>query len=443
MTAWHFEPDNTAPGPTPAATPAAPHGGGSFYGLGIAPKTLDILTRLTFTVPTPIQFKSIPIAIEGKDVVGVAQTGTGKTLAFAIPVVQRLSQPRGKCLVLVPTRELAIQVEETFRKIAPAFGLRTAVLIGGAPMQPQLQDLRKNARIIIATPGRLIDHIEQGTIILADANILVLDEADRMLDMGFAPQIEKILKFVPRHRQTMLFSATLPATIMKIAASHMKLPVHIEVAPSGTTVEGVIQELFIVNRDAKKQLLGKLLNQYHGSVLLFTRTKIGARKVSRTLKTMNHRAAEIHSDRSLNQRKESLEGFKTGRYRILVATDIAARGIDVKGIELVINYDLPDDAENYVHRIGRTARAGQVGRAISFAMPDQGPDVKNIEKLIKAAIPVSEHPELPKERFLHPSEQSRVPSRSRYGRGSQQRPHHRPNRKPTHRPGHSQHRNAR
>ena len=335
--------------------------------------------------------------------IGVAQTGTGKTLAFAIPVIQRLAQSKGRCLILAPTRELAIQIDETFQKIAPVFGIKTAVLIGGAAMGLQIQALRKFPRVIIATPGRLIDHMERHTIMLADVNIVVLDEADRMLDMGFLPSIEQILKSIPRNRQTLLFSATIPPEIVKIAAAHMKLPISVEVAPSGTTVEGVVQELFIVKRESKRRLLEKILAQYHGSVLLFTRTKIGAKKTTRLIRDMGHKAAEIHSDRTLGQRREALEGFKRGRYRILVATDIAARGIDVVGIELVINFDLPEDAENYVHRIGRTARAGLEGRAISFATPDQGLDVKSIEKLIKRALPVSEHPELPKEIFVEGS----------------------------------------
>ena len=372
---------------------------GSFYGLGIAPKILEALDRMQFTIPTPIQHKAIPIAIEGKDVIGVAQTGTGKTLAFAIPIIQRLAQAKGRCLILVPTRELALQVDETFQKLAPLFGMRTAVLIGGASMHLQLQNLRKNPRILIATPGRLVDHINQRTVLLADVSVLVLDEADRMLDMGFLPQIEQVLKRIPSQRQTMLFSATIPKEIITIAAAYMKLPVHIEVAPSGTTAERIIQELFIVKKDAKKQLLGKLLAQYQGSVLLFSRTKIGAMKITRFLKMGGHKAAEIHSNRSLPQRREALEGFKSGKYRVLVATDIAARGIDVIGIELVINYDLPEDSENYVHRIGRTGRAGHEGRAISFATPDQEFDVRSIEKLIKTALPVSEHPELPREIF--------------------------------------------
>ncbi len=372
----------------------------SFYGLGIAPRILDILDRMKFTVPTPIQHKTIPIAIEDKDIIGVAQTGTGKTLAFTIPIIQRLSQRRGRALILVPTRELAIQVNETFEKIASPFGIKTAVIIGGASMHLQLKALRKNPRVLVATPGRLVDHMERGTVLLADINVLVLDEADRMLDMGFLPQIEKIIKFIPRNKQTMFFSATIPAEIVKMAAAHMKLPIHVEVAPSGTTAERVIQEVFIIKRSSKHQLLMKLLNRYHGPVLIFSRTKIGARKITRDLQRTNHRAAEIHSNRSLIQRKEALNGFKSGKYKILVATDIAARGIDVTGIELVINYDLPDDTENYVHRIGRTARAGHEGRAISFATPEQGKDVKNIEKLIKTALPIVEHPGFPKEKFI-------------------------------------------
>jgi ATP-dependent RNA helicase RhlE len=373
----------------------------SFDGLGIAPRILEILDRMRFAHPTPIQHKAIPIGIEGKDVIGIAQTGTGKTLAFAIPIIQHLSQRKGRSLILAPTRELALQINETFVKIAPSFGIRTVVIIGGASMDMQLAALRKSPRVIIATPGRLVDHIDRRTVLLADVSILVLDEADRMLDMGFMPQIERVLKVIPKNRQTMLFSATIPGEVVKIAAAHMKLPIHVEVAPSGTTAEGIIQELFIVRKSAKKELLLKLLERYRGAVLVFSRTKIGARKIAGFLRGTGHAAAEIHSNRSLSQRKEALEGFKTGRYRILVATDIAARGIDVIGIELVLNYDIPEDTENYVHRIGRTGRAGHEGRAISFATPEQGGDVRNIERLIKTALPVVEHPGFPRERFTH------------------------------------------
>ena len=395
----------------------------SFYGLGIAPKILEVLDRMEFTIPTPIQHKAIPVAAEGKDIIGIAQTGTGKTLAFAIPIIQRLSQRKGRCLVLVPTRELAIQVDETFQKLAPLFSMRSAVIIGGASMHLQVQALRKNPRILIATPGRLVDHISQRTILLADINILVLDEADRMLDMGFLPQIEQILKYIPKDRQTMLFSATIPTEIIKIGTAHMKLPINIEVAPSGTTVERVIQELFIVKKDSKRRLLTKLLAQYNGSVLLFSRTKMGAAKITRFIRGAGYTSAEIHSNRSLGQRREALEGFKTGKYRVLVATDIAARGIDVKGIELVINYDLPEDSENYVHRIGRTARAGSEGRAISFATPDQRDDIKNIERIIKTTLPVSSHPEFATESFTanqgpHKGFSGRAGSHGKYHQGS-------------------------
>ena len=246
------------------------HHNASFYGLGIAPKILETIDRMKFTVPTPIQHKAIPVGIEGKDIVGVAQTGTGKTLAFAIPIIQRLAARKGRALILVPTRELAAQVDETFQKLAPVFGIRTVVLIGGASMHLQIQALRRIPRVIVATPGRLVDHIEQHTIMLADVNVLVLDEADRMLDMGFLPQIERILKYIPRDRQTMLFSATIPEDVMRVATSYMKLPVNIEVAPSGTTAERIIQELFVVHRESKKRLLDKN-KQYQGSVL---RTKI-------------------------------------------------------------------------------------------------------------------------------------------------------------------------
>jgi len=371
----------------------------TFFGLGIAPNLLNILDKMKFTVPTPIQHKGIPIAVEGKDLVGIAQTGTGKTLVFAVPMIQRLSFIKGKGLILVPTRELALQVDETFQKFRQIIGAGTAVLIGGASMENQIRTLRRDPRILIATPGRLIDHLQRRTVRLDDVRILVLDEADRMLDMGFAPQIARVLEGVPSDRQTMLFSATMPPEIMRLASSYMKLPVSVEIAKSGTPVEKVVQEIFIVRNEDKRLLLEKILRQYHGSVLLFTRTKYGASKIVRAVKDMGHSSAEIHSNRTFSQRREALDGFKSGKYRVLVATDIAARGIDVKGIEIVLNYDLPEDPENYVHRIGRTARAGLEGRAISFAMPDQGGDVKNIERLMKKVLPVSKHPDVPEAEF--------------------------------------------
>ncbi|MDZ4230051.1 MAG: DEAD/DEAH box helicase, partial [Candidatus Veblenbacteria bacterium] len=300
-----------------------------------------------------------------------------------------------QALVLLPTRELALQVDEVFRKFGGAFGLRTAVLIGGQDIRKQHSALAKRPHVIIATPGRLIDHLEQKTVRLTEVNALVLDEADRMLDMGFLPQITRILKVVPVDRQTMLFSATMPEGIVRIAATYMKLPVRVEIARPGTAADNVTHELFVVTREAKSSLLEKLLTDYHGSSLVFCRTKFNAKKVTRAVVAMGHQAAEIHSNRSLAQRREALDGFKSGRYRVLVATDIAARGIDVTGIELVINYDLPDNPGDYVHRIGRTARAGQSGRAISFATPDQRTEVREIEKLVRIMLPPSKLPTLP------------------------------------------------
>lgn len=364
----------------------------SFDGLGIAPKLLEILDSLKFTSPTPIQHKAIPLAMEGKDLIGIAQTGTGKTLAFGVPMIQRLAQAKGMGLVLLPTRELAEQVNIELQKIGRSIGLRTALIIGGAAMGEQRRAIRAKPHIIISTPGRLVDMLEQRFVNLSSVNVLVLDEADRMLDIGFAPQINQILKVLPRERQTMLFSATMPHQIVQLATAHMKLPLRIEVAPSGTAAERVEQELIVVHKSEKMRLLEKLLYDYKGSVLVFSRTKFGAKRITHDLKKLGHKSAEIHSNRSLAQRREALEGFKTGRFRILVATDIAARGIDVKGIELVINFDLPDNSEDYVHRIGRTGRAGHAGKAISFATPDQRGDVQAIERLLRTTLPKSKIP---------------------------------------------------
>ena len=361
----------------------------SFTGLGIAPKLLDILERLNYRNPTPIQQQAIPPAMEEKDVVGVAQTGTGKTLAFGIPMLQILAKAKGNGLVLLPTRELALQVNEELQKLGKSLGLRTAVLIGGLSMKMQIDALAKRPHIIVATPGRLIDHLNQKNLKLDSVKILVLDEADRMLDMGFEPQIKRILQHVQKDRQTMLFSATIPHEVMAIASSYMKLPIRIEVAPSGTAPEKVSQEIFIVRKEAKLNLLSAILRQYNGSTLLFTRTKHGAKKVTRIVRDMGHSVAEIHGNRSLAQRRDALDGFKSGKYRVLVATDIASRGIDVRGIELVLNFDMPSRSEDYVHRIGRTGRAGAEGRAISFALPEEHQEIRAIERLIRQTIRVS------------------------------------------------------
>ncbi len=397
-------------------SPTTPKPTSGFDGLGIAPKLLESLDKLKFTVPTPIQLKAIPIAMEGKDVMGIAQTGTGKTLAFGIPMLQRLAQVKGRGLVILPTRELALQVEETFQKIGRDINLRTAVLIGGASMHRQLEMLRKSPHVVVATPGRLIDHLNQRTIGLSDVRVLVLDEADRMLDMGFEPQIKRILQSVPADRQTMLFSATMPHEIVSIASKYMKLPVRIEIARAGTASELVTQELFVVRREEKNRLLEKMLGEHPGSALVFSRTKFGARKIARAVRAMGHTGAEIHSDRSLAQRREALDGFKSGKYRVLVATDIAARGIDVTGIAAVINYDVPDNPDDYVHRIGRTGRAGHKGHAITFATPDQGDEVRAIEKVTRLMLPISKLPaDLPPDRYIPRDDGADRQDRPQYG----------------------------
>jgi ATP-dependent RNA helicase RhlE len=380
----------SSPAPAPKTPPpSAPSG---FHGLGIAPGLLAALDGLGFKEPTPIQSKSIPLAIDGKDLIAIAQTGTGKTFAFGIPMLQRLAGLRGIGLILLPTRELALQVDEALKSVGAQQGLRTAVLIGGASMIQQKRDLQRKPRVIVATPGRLLDHLQNRFVSLKEVCILVLDEADRMLDMGFAPQINRILSVVPKERQTMLFSATIPQEIVSLARSHMKLPVHVEIARSGTTAENITQEVFFVEKTDKTTLLDMQLKQYPGSALVFTRTKYGAMQLARRLRSMNYAVADIHSNKTLPQRRKALDGFKTGQYRVLVATDIAARGIDVTGIALVVNYDLPSQSGDYVHRIGRTARAGRAGRAISFATFDQRRDVREIEELIRAVLPITPLP---------------------------------------------------
>lgn len=392
----------------------------TFRGLGLAPKLIELLDAGKLVTPTPIQSRAIPSAVAGQDVVGVAQTGTGKTLAYGLPTFQRMLNGSGAALILVPTRELAAQVGETLGKYGRPLGIPGVVLVGGTSIGRQIADLRRNPRVIIATPGRLLDLIEQRAISLKQISILILDEADRMLDMGFWPQIQRIITAVPKDRQTMLFSATLSNEIMDLARSHMRTPTSIEVAPSGTTAEKVIQEFFIVHRNDKVRLLESVLGTYTGSAIIFTRTKHGAKRLALILRNMGHRAAEIHANRSFSQRKDALEGFKTGRHRILVATDIASRGIDVKGIELVINYDIPTATEDYVHRIGRTARAGSEGRAISFATPEERHSMRAIERLIRQPLKVSATPALPPARALPPV--SRDSGRPHRGG----RPHNRP-----------------
>ncbi len=362
----------------------------SFADLGIHPALLAHLTATGFTTPTPIQAQAIPVACSGSDVLGIAQTGTGKTLAFTLPMIERLAKTKKRGLVLLPTRELAMQVEETVRKIASRFGARTVLLMGGVGIGPQIKSLKTQPHIIVATPGRLIDHLSQGTVDLRMIDVLVLDEADRMLDMGFLPQIERILEAVPRERQTMLFSATMPEAIARITTTYMAKPVRIEVAPPGLTVDRIAQELIVVRKDEKPEMLERVIREHEGSVIVFTRTKHGASKLARLLTKQGIPSAEMHSDCSQSQRQRALAGLRDGSQRVLVATDIAARGIDISHISLVINFDLPEQADDYVHRIGRTGRAGRDGLAISFVEPDQVRLMQAIERLIRRTIPERE-----------------------------------------------------
>jgi len=375
--------------------------GTGFNVLGIAPNLMKGVNRLNFANPTPIQKEAIPTGIQGDDIIAIAQTGSGKTLAYGIPMIQRLAKSKeAAALILVPTRELALQVEESLQAICRPLYIRTVVLIGGASISLQRIVLKKNPGIIIATPGRLMDHIERRTVNLTNIGVFVLDEADRMLDMGFLPDIKKIMKSIPEKRQTMLFSATMPKEIEAIAEKLMVNPTRIEIDRSGATPSEVSHEMFIIKKQDKSRLLAVQLKQCSGPVLVFTRTKWMARKLTEKVNNMGFASAEIHSNRSLGQRRHALEGFKRGRYQILVATDIAARGIDVSGIELVVNYDMPANSEDYVHRIGRTGRAGKTGHAISFATSAQERSIRDIERFMKTKLAVSALPTLPSEKLL-------------------------------------------
>ncbi len=396
-----------------------------FVGLGIDQRLLEVISQSGFTTPTPIQLQSIPESLKGTDVFGVAQTGTGKTLAFGVPMVQALLSAPGLGLVVLPTRELAIQVEQSLLKLGRKLGVGVALLIGGEPMGKQLRALRNRPRIVIATPGRLVDHLQQKTIKLNSVKVLVLDEADRMLEMGFAPQLGAILDAVPKERQTLLFSATMPDSIVAIATKFMKMPVRVEVAPSGTVAETIEQEVVFVNKQDKLDVLKKILLDHKLKTLVFTKTKHGAKKLTQILLDWGISAAEIHSNRTLKQRLSALEGFKSSRYNVLVATDIAARGIDARGIGLVINFDLPTQLEDYVHRIGRTGRAGRTGKAISLATIDQRRDVLGIERLIGQMLPRKkmEGFDQPKEFTPKPSSRSFGSRRSGGARSFGSRPH--------------------
>ena len=385
----------------------------SFADLGLAEPLLRALEAAGYTVPTPIQARTIPALLQGRDVLGIAQTGTGKTAAFALPILQHLSafrerpQPKHpRALVLAPTRELAVQIGRSFDTYGRGLGLKLGMVIGGLGFGRQIETLNRGVDILVATPGRLLDLVERGNVKLAHVTFLVLDEADRMFDMGFIRDVRRIVASVSKQRQTLLFSATMPGDISKLASEILKNPEKVEIAPQGRTVDKVDQRVYFVPAAAKRALLSHLLNdETLERVIVFTRTKRGANRVAEALEDRGVRSEAIHGNKSQNARQKALDNFSRGRARVLVATDLASRGIDVTGVTHVINYELPADAESYVHRIGRTARAGASGIALSFCDGSERGQLKSIERLTNqriAVVPTPANEDMPAAPPLRP-----------------------------------------
>lgn len=364
----------------------------TFSSFGLDHTLVNVITRMGLTVPTPIQAAAIPVALTGRDIIGIAQTGTGKTLAFGLPLIQQLVGTQKRALIIAPTRELALQIEKSLKAIAHALpvSFKITAIMGGVPQYRQEQELKRDPRLIVATPGRLVDLMEKNLVKLHTIDFLVLDEADRMFDMGFAPQIKRIISTITGPHQTMLFSATMSAPVVALAAHYQKDPQRIEVSPANTGATNISHQLHYVRKEDKVASLRQILGGQHKSVLVFSRTKHGARKLREKIEQMGHKTTEIHSNKSLNQRRAALDGFRSGHYRVLVATDVASRGIDVADIGLVVNYDLPDAPEDYIHRTGRTGRAGKSGEAVSLATHDQKRLVYQIERLMNKRIPVNQ-----------------------------------------------------
>jgi ATP-dependent RNA helicase RhlE len=365
----------------------------SFKSLGLSPESLGAVRRARFASPTPIQAQAIPPALAGRDVIGCAATGTGKTAAYLLPLVERLAGATGTTgLVLAPTRELVQQIAEEATFFGEPRGITQAVVIGGTDMSAQVEALRQRPTLVLATPGRLVDLLKAGAVHLSSVRTLVLDEADRMLEMGFMPELEQLFAALPRERQTLLFSATLGHNVTRFAQEVLRRPVRVEVTPSGTPAARALQRMYEVEPLEKYPLLLSLLARDQLSAIVFTRTRERAEKVQETLKKAGYKSATIHSDRTQGQRRQALEGFRRGQYRCLVATDIASRGLDVEDIGHVINFDLPHSPEDYVHRIGRTARAGASGRASTFVTERDEETVRAIERIIRMPVPRAEVP---------------------------------------------------
>jgi len=362
----------------------------TFDSLGLSPIVLAAVRDAGYTTPTPIQEQAIPLILKGRDVMGLAQTGTGKTAAFTLPIVDRLlnGPRRTRALVLTPTRELCVQVEESVQKYARNSKLAVVSVYGGVPLDPQEKQLRAGADVVVATPGRLIDHLERQNVVFDDLEVLVLDEADRMLDMGFAPQINRIVSDVPAYRQTLLFSATMPPEVEALARKYLRKPIVVQVGRRSAAASTVTHAVYPVPRERKSALLARLLGGDDlDSVLVFTRTKHGADRVVRHLERDGIDATALHADKTQPQRTKALQDFKTGKVRVLVATDIAQRGLDISGISHVVNYDVPQQAEDYIHRIGRTGRAANEGDAFTFMAPDEIAMVRQIKHVIGQPIP--------------------------------------------------------
>ena len=363
---------------------------GSFTELGLSPDVLRAVQDAGYTTPTPIQQAAIPVALQGRDLIGLAQTGTGKTAAFTLPIIDRLQHGphRVRTLILVPTRELAVQVDESFRKYGKHSGLSVVAVYGGVSLEPQTKALRRGVDVVVATPGRLLDHMERRNVSFEALEVLVLDEADRMLDMGFAPQLNRIVQEVPPYRQTLLFSATMPPEVEALARKYLRKPQVIQVGRRSMAASSVAHAVYPVPQARKGELLLQLLRQGDmDSVLIFTRTKHGADRVVRELERGGISATAMHGDKSQGERTRALEDFKRGKISVLVATDVAQRGLDISGITHVINFDVPQEPEDYVHRIGRTGRAAQSGDAYTFMAPSEIAMVRTIERLIGQEIP--------------------------------------------------------
>jgi ATP-dependent RNA helicase RhlE len=402
----------------------------TFQDLKLAETLLRAVTAEGYTTPTPIQAQAIPPSLEGKDVLGCAQTGTGKTAAFALPILQRLSVGRPpppargrpiRALVLSPTRELANQIDESFKAYGRFTGLTSAVIFGGVGQGAQEEALRRGVDVLVATPGRLLDLMNQGFVSYKALEVFVLDEADRMLDMGFIHDVKRVIAKLPTKRQTLFFSATMPPEIQKLAQSILVQPVRVEVTPVATTAETIDQRLYMVEREQKRDLLVHLLESENiQRTLVFTRTKHAANRVAKQLNAAGIGADAIHGNKSQNARERALAAFKSGTCRVLVATDIAARGIDIDGITHVINFDLPNEPESYVHRIGRTGRAGAAGIALSFCDVEERAYLRDIERTIRRTVPVVEsHPYRSGVSLSAPIVRPPAPGRGQQGRGQQ------------------------